>query len=376
METKQNHRLFAVQELVDPCIGLLESASDLRASALVSRSWAYPAQSHIFSEITLSYADLPETERLCSRFQDTLHTSPHLTRHVRRLYIHADRLSIEKFAEICTFAFTHLESVLVTGIADLTLSHAIALQQLISLPTITSVKLGCRTELSVFFQIWDRCSPSIRDLFLIFTLQSTETFTPISHPPSSHIRLESLRIPIADGALDWLRHEMCPFELSGLKGLSINDSTEALGWDIFVPVLSSIGLLEFVPTSFKPLVDLSSLSNLVEIRITLWTDIQRAPTLDTLSTITASHRIRRIVIICDILLPLICAQLDAKLSGLPLRHSFDVIIVGRPNDLQLQFPTPNFPRLASQNMVHHRMFAPDKWWKSFMTTTGYRPPFP
>ncbi|KAJ7697229.1 hypothetical protein B0H17DRAFT_1130538 [Mycena rosella] len=329
-----------IQELIDHSIGFLRhSPSDLRICALVSRSWVDIAQSHLFRAVSIK-ARGTKTDGLWSRLQDTLRASPHLTRHIRQLDVDGSRLSIEKFSELCNFPFTHLESVAIAEISELCISHGVPMQQLFSLPTLVVVRL-----------IWSRCSTSIRHLDLFCHSHSSEAFLPIPRHPPSIIRLESLRIPIAGGASDWLKHELCQFDFSGLRELSILDNIEVISWPKMAPSLPIIEILHLAPVSSKPLVDLSSLPNLAELHIMLYSRDQWPASLRTLSTIMPSHRIRRIVISGILLDAEICDQLDSQLSSFPVHDSLDIVLSMIPTECRRV--APYFHRLASRKMLNY-----------------------
>ncbi|KAJ7110616.1 hypothetical protein C8R44DRAFT_261749 [Mycena epipterygia] len=206
-------------ELVDHIIGSLDSPDDLPACALVCRCWVYAAQSRIFQRISFGSSIQAKNARVWAHFQEISSASPHLIRYVRRLHVSAlrEQLSAETFLAICNFPFTNLDGAFVSC-HSLTLSSALALQQLLSLPTLRRVHIKCyRTEPMVFLQIWDRGALSLRHLELgsrpeiSDALLSTQNY-------SAPIRLESLRIT---RNLDrWLTHSLCPFDFSRLKELS------------------------------------------------------------------------------------------------------------------------------------------------------------
>ncbi|KAJ7144173.1 hypothetical protein C8R44DRAFT_865144 [Mycena epipterygia] len=81
-----------------------------------------------------------------------------------------NRLSLETFLAICTVPFTHLEgaSVAFNGL-KFSSESALALRQLLSLPTLRRVTMKSpHTEVPVFLQTCDHCSPSLRHHLSIF----------------------------------------------------------------------------------------------------------------------------------------------------------------------------------------------------------------
>lgn len=118
------------QELLHSIISFLsDSPADWPACALVSRSWVYPAQSHIFRRLSLKSV---EDKHRLAQFLVTMEISPHLLRHVHQLHL-GYHVSTETFLRVCNFSFTHLDLATVT--VHMNSTTAPALQQLLSTPT-------------------------------------------------------------------------------------------------------------------------------------------------------------------------------------------------------------------------------------------------
>ncbi|KAJ6553735.1 hypothetical protein DFH09DRAFT_1318759 [Mycena vulgaris] len=99
--------------------------------------------------------------------------------------------SVETYAAICNFPFTHLKAVYTT--LTLFSASAIALQQLLVLPTLRSAQIGCASyDPATFMRIWDRCSPTIRHLGIHLRDLSIEEVPPTLPLRFAPIRLESL----------------------------------------------------------------------------------------------------------------------------------------------------------------------------------------
>jgi hypothetical protein len=161
-----------------------------------------------------------------SRAQQTFHTSPHLVRHISRLDLHPV-LSPDTFTAICAFPFTNLRSAHVFAFL-MTPHSALALQQLLSQPTLRDITIGGHfADGAPFMQIWNRCSPSIQHLHLDCRPTNNATFHPIPPRSSPLLHLESLRLRLYDneGFRAWLNGPMCPFDFSRLKTLSIRGHT-------------------------------------------------------------------------------------------------------------------------------------------------------
>ncbi|KAJ6521182.1 hypothetical protein DFH09DRAFT_1287252 [Mycena vulgaris] len=356
-----NRTPFAIQELVDGCIDLIaDSPSDLAACAAVSRSWVYTAQKHIFKDVAIGSSDVRKNERLWSLLQDALYTSPHLVRNIRRLCITANpfsEISFDTFSAICNFPFTHLEHIIIDNTSNFTLRLALALQQLVSLPNIRHLGITLRvTELAPFLHIWDRCSPSIRHLDLRCHPEPTEPSLFIPHHRSTATMLESLRIAPLPGICDWLAHEHCPFDLSRLKSVMIypGGSQTTFLLQNLARACRTIETLGFTTIRNGTKIDLSLFPTLTVLIIAK--PFAGPPTMavESLSTVSPSNRIRRIVIRSSCLDAKDCQELESKLSDLPMRLQPTVEI--EMETIWGFLTTANlkeyFPRLSAKNLVH------------------------
>ncbi|KAJ7144345.1 hypothetical protein C8R44DRAFT_143927 [Mycena epipterygia] len=157
-----------IQELLEQCREFLrDSTSDLKACALVSRSWACAAQPPIFRDVYITLSARSKNERLLSRLQEALRISPHLIRHIRRLEICPSNLSTESFSVIGNLSFKNLTHLAIKMAPELSLPSAIAIQQLLAVATLRRAWISCRfSEPSIFLRVWERCSPSIVHLQL------------------------------------------------------------------------------------------------------------------------------------------------------------------------------------------------------------------
>lgn len=245
MET--THRQQLAQELVEYIITFLHNfPPELLTCALVSRSWVYRAQSHIFSLISF-VATESKNEQLWERLRVTFQISPHLIRHVRHLEINNQKLSTPTFAAICNFLFTHWDGV---SFARLIWNPSCAfdLQQLLSLPTLRRVLVAfCFTNPTSVLQMWDRCSPGMRHLELRVNSYQAGNFQPShsTHHLPSLVRLESFRI-IKFSDVDWLIHTLQPFDLSQLRCLSMPPDAKVLHSPNFVCAIATIETLDLV----------------------------------------------------------------------------------------------------------------------------------
>ncbi|KAJ6568090.1 hypothetical protein DFH09DRAFT_1155741 [Mycena vulgaris] len=357
------------QELLEHIIGFLyEAPADLKACALVSSGCVHEAQSHIFKEISIGGPGTTATanDAVWTRLQDTLQTSPHLIRHIRRLETHPRQISSGTFSAICLFPFTHLEEAY-TSYFDLFPASAIAIQQLFSLPTLRRVGLGCQfPQPEIFLQIWERCSPSIRHLELRSCRTQPSEFEPTSGHSSTPIRLESAQLTALPGIRDWVHHPLCPFDFSELRELLIFKYTEILSWPTFAPALRTIRVLAFSATAYMPTIDLSLLRSLIVLRIFLYNPAAWPKTMDTLSTIAPSNGIRKIVI-CGTLAEIPAEELDVALSSLPMHHPQPFEFEMEP--IYYDRLSPSLQRLISNNKLRRADTTNSNWFKG-LTRSG------
>ncbi|KAF8208183.1 hypothetical protein K438DRAFT_2012991 [Mycena galopus ATCC 62051] len=343
------------QELVDECMSYLDyDYSDLRAAALVCRSWSLAAQGLLFKTLLLN------TTRRYRRVEKVLRMSPHLVHYIQTLFLcgYQPRLSwrpikIKDFEKICNnISFTHVESVVFLDLhTSITLRTAIALQRLFSLPTLRRVQLdNIFDEPAAFLAMWDKCSPTIRHLQL--RRWSSLGHLPYSILPQSSPTVTLMSLKLDDGldVDEWLDPDALPFDLSQLAALSI--SPRVVGWLRMAPALKTIEALELFYYSDGSIIDLSLFSNLQFLRIDFQNFPHRIPiVLRTLSTITSSSAIRQVVFNfypVDDYLHDICAQFDTQLSALPLSSLSVGLETSDENYTRL---APFFPQLQSKNML-------------------------
>ncbi|KAJ7184747.1 hypothetical protein C8R46DRAFT_1065049, partial [Mycena filopes] len=318
-----------IEELLERCIQYLhDSRRDLAACALVSRSWVYPAQSHLFRAPDVLHR-LSEPWRNASaweHFIQTLSRSTHLIPHIRHLDL-VGLTTLARFWDIQTIQFTHLQSVSVRYPGVLSLESIPPLQQLLSLPALRRLTLGCYVGAwGPFFQLWDRCSPSLREIQ--FLCQSPAG-PPQNLPPPpfrrERITLTALHMN-SSKTLDYdLMRTLSLFDLSQLRLLYVGWTTE-IPWPNFGPVVRHIEALSIFVSTRTASIDLASFPDLSCLRISLPLWIQQSGmvqmAIQILSGIGPASVIRRIIIEADVMTldGHVCTQLDAVLSSLPMLH--------------------------------------------------------
>ncbi|KAJ7442020.1 hypothetical protein FB451DRAFT_1298111, partial [Mycena latifolia] len=242
----EDRNVLQIQELLDQCIEFLcDSRPDLKACALVSRSWTFAAQVHLFREVQIKSISSPN---LWPRLQEILRSSPHLIRHIRRLHFNSEAVPLARVFEICEIPFTHLHHVSARH-TNTPLPVELPIPQLLGLPTLTRVKIVAQfRDPSSFLRLWERCSPNLRHLDLYCFQRSDQDVLPVPAQRCPPIALESLRIRSIKYIGNWLADALCPLEISQLKVFSIIHGLEdVLQWPRFAPALRTIQVLDFIP---------------------------------------------------------------------------------------------------------------------------------
>lgn len=218
-----------VPELLDHALRFLDARADLHACALVNRSWVYPAQSRIFSEIEFLPDDplelrIPDTDTQLSRLLAILKESPHLPGFISTLTIQI--ANVKPYLErLCDLQYELLSTLNIasssnTKLLDFQASHA--LRRLLSTPTLSSVSIDASfEERRDFLRIWEKCSKNIKHLSFWgnFLDRPTEGF---SGQAFARIKLESLAdLNFAEATRRWTNNPQCPFDVSSLRAFKI-----------------------------------------------------------------------------------------------------------------------------------------------------------
>ncbi|KAJ7465354.1 hypothetical protein B0H11DRAFT_2307984 [Mycena galericulata] len=257
MNTETNPGPFQILELVDHTFGFLDTAEDFRACALVSRVWAYPAQSRIFAEI-----DVGNDARLATLLA-ILEASPHLVGFISCLSIrdvgstrlsHLEALSLLPYKRLVTLSV----------LGDRASSHFMAylpIQRLLRIPSLTSVTILCTfAEEEMFFRIWEGCSGNIRHLTHGGSVAGGRSQASACH---KRIKLHSLVDSDRSPAIEsWLNDPRCPFDVSALKAFKFHRADQLHG------VLSTArDTVEVAAITADVVVDLSLFRRLVQLEI-------------------------------------------------------------------------------------------------------------
>ncbi|KAF8208184.1 hypothetical protein K438DRAFT_1813573 [Mycena galopus ATCC 62051] len=344
------------QELVDECMSYLDGydSSNLRAAALVCRSWSLAAQGLLFKTLHLN------TTRRYRRVQKVLRMSPHLVHYIQTLSLggydyqpkNSKAIKIEAFEKFCDISFTHVESVVFVDLkTSMTFRAAIALQRLFSLPTLRRMELDHSfMDPAAFLLMWDNCSPAIRHLQLhCYTFGNTlPPILPQSSPP---VALTSLKLGKLSAVDAWLSNDLCPFHFSQLAALSIT-TPAVMGWSRMAPALGKIEVLDFDLSSDGSILDLSLFPNLQFLRISCYNyPHMMASPRGMLSTVSSSSPICQIIFSFYPVrgdLHNIFAPFDIQMVALPLPS----LSVGlEMSEEAYTRVVPFFPQLQSKNML-------------------------
>ncbi|KAJ7493077.1 hypothetical protein B0H11DRAFT_2007108 [Mycena galericulata] len=158
MESEANP--LNISELVDHTISFLTSPDDFRACALVSRSWVHPAQFRIFSKLEISSN---RNDKSLSRLLAILEDSPHLAGFISTLTIRIVVIEPSYLSRLSVLPYRRLTALSITCGNRLGFKESLALQQILSVPSLISAAFSCAFERREdFLRIWERCSGNIK----------------------------------------------------------------------------------------------------------------------------------------------------------------------------------------------------------------------
>jgi hypothetical protein len=242
---RERHSPFDIQGLVyHSLLYDAYSSADLRACALVCRSWVAPRcmplkaepQARQFERI--SFTLLRSDNDRWFKLQDVIQSSLHLIPHIRHLTIATSFLLPQTLVKICGFPFTHLKSVRITSASSFSpLDH---LQRLLRLPIWRVAMIP--PQPTDFPEMLENCSPTIKGLILCsFSGDSIRHMH--HHKCEPRARLEALQIvAFRDDVANWLTQGLYTFDISGLKALAIYGHTISV--HSLTPAFHAVEILE------------------------------------------------------------------------------------------------------------------------------------
>ncbi|KAJ7473835.1 hypothetical protein B0H11DRAFT_2195505 [Mycena galericulata] len=284
MESEANP--LDISELVDHTISFLISPDDFRACALVSRSWVHPAQSRIFSEIKIISSD-----QLLSRLLAILEDSPHLAGFISALTIRIVAIVPSYLSRLSLLPYRRLTALSIGCGNHLGFEESLALQQILSVPSLISAAFSCAFERREdFLRIWERCSVNIKHYSHWPVIDGPSPQESIGHAFTApkRVKLESLDCFSFKRCELLLEDARCPFNISGLKAFSWSVTDEVhdgLPATAYAKVeIISINL-------FSHPYDLSGFQRLAQVKLT--TDGRQVSSdLDTIRTMHLQNRDR------------------------------------------------------------------------------------
>ncbi|KAJ7493074.1 hypothetical protein B0H11DRAFT_977219 [Mycena galericulata] len=227
MESKANP--MDISELVDQAISFLSSPDDFKACALVSRSWVHPAQSRIFSELAISSN---RNDKSLSRLLAILEDSPHLAGFISTLTIRIVVIEPSYLSRLSLLPYRRLTALSISCGNRLGLEESLALQELLSVPSLVSAAFWCAFERREdFLRIWERCSVNIKHYShwpVMYEPTPQEAIGQAFAVPK-RVKLESLHGFSFNSCTSWLEDARCPFDISCLKAFSSSFNDEVHG---------------------------------------------------------------------------------------------------------------------------------------------------
>ncbi|KAJ7651422.1 hypothetical protein FB45DRAFT_890500 [Roridomyces roridus] len=235
-----------IAELVDLILGFVGTARDLQASARVNRVWCRSSQAHLFRDLKLP-DHRPPSQIL--RLLQTLQQSGHLAHLIHKLDLFNIQAPLESLGKL---SFPSLTSLSVYDSSQFCNEPVLrAINRFVANPALRTVRIFCtfRNEADTA-RIWHGCSENIRHLSYSFNLlDQTGEAVFREGGARKRITLDSFsgRANTVAEILRWLQDASCPFDLSDLKALQLNEPIDTLVNDIYGPVYGNIQIFSTDP---------------------------------------------------------------------------------------------------------------------------------
>ncbi|KAJ7434912.1 hypothetical protein B0H11DRAFT_2116026 [Mycena galericulata] len=220
---------FAVQELVDYCIDFLHTCTpELKACALVSRSWSPAAQMHLFNCISIGFGVITtpdDLETIIRRWHcvcEVLSTSAKHREWVDSLEVDLHTASPDILIALSDLYFPRIRRIY-TACKWSASETTTAIQKLFSHQTLSQVELyGSFDSLLGFTQIFENCSRHIKTVSFWQVYIGSNSSIEHLPPCETKIPIEVLSLLQSDTIHHWLNSPQCPFEFSTLKHLALD----------------------------------------------------------------------------------------------------------------------------------------------------------
>ncbi|KAJ7615400.1 hypothetical protein FB45DRAFT_935617 [Roridomyces roridus] len=229
---------------------------DLRACALVTRSWAHAAQALLYSNIRVGMGKI--TGEVLLLLLRTLQESPHLAANVWRLEV----LYVEPHVlkQLGSIPFPRLNNLYVIALytesnSDEVDAGILGIQHLLQNPCLFSLRIYCQfPRLEDYVRVWDGCSGSITDL----AYSSRHNAAPeLENPPqvqnplqvdaSRGIKLDFFAVVDYVQSRLWLQ-PFFPFDLSALKAFQLHGPMDEQLSDLLTATLQTIEVFSLTPS--------------------------------------------------------------------------------------------------------------------------------
>ncbi|KAJ7644937.1 hypothetical protein FB45DRAFT_1053560 [Roridomyces roridus] len=267
-----------IPELVDHTLSFLDANSDFRACALVSRTWVYPAQRRIFSDVRI--AGNRDFVRLqVKSLLEAVRRSPHLADFVLSIsVVDLEYIDLVDFRTLGTVPFTSLVSLeIVSHHTERPTQAVLTIQRLLRIPSLTSAVILCSfASRDHFLRIWDECSRNIRYLSypaICYFSGSPPHPGKMDHalpgyPLEERIKLEALAENNREAFFDsWLDDPGCPFDASGLKAYKFQRRSNQL-CGALADSRHTIEVISIGPLIEPEIMTLKDFTRLVQLDIT------------------------------------------------------------------------------------------------------------
>ncbi|KAJ7644055.1 hypothetical protein FB45DRAFT_1052880 [Roridomyces roridus] len=269
-----------VPEILDQCLGhLLDHPDALLASALVRRSWTFPAQSNLFWHVLLAdYFGGPKVDldRRCTLLLASLRASSHLSSLIRSFELSTECLSPKNLTALVSTSLPRLHTLYLAYTWPSELA-AKGMRQLLSCPTLKHVQIRCSSGDSpdIFQSLFESLSPGVTRMeFFPVGMVPLVPETPTLVYRGAPLRIESFRFTAAyrRGVL-WLESATGRYlDFTHLLRLSMGVYYHYLQAPLFLAAARTIEVLKFDTNKDTGIVDISSYTCVKTLCVSCKTD--------------------------------------------------------------------------------------------------------
>ncbi|KAJ7128683.1 hypothetical protein C8R44DRAFT_778503 [Mycena epipterygia] len=232
--------VLETHELCDHIIDFLhDSEEDLQSCALVSHAFTFPAQRHLFQEVSLVNPLTPGT-KAATRLREIMDIAPHLRHLVRRA---SAAINVDILTQLTNMHLTHLNHLTLLNMSpgSVGIPALSVARDLLVIPSLHTLVIDAgfpsRAGLNLLFA---RCTPSLRSLDLRYVtfFSGSENAEPSVEEPGPRTQITSLRLLRSSPEVSaWFLDPQCPIQTSRLQHVDF--------YEVASPAL--IRVLEAVP---------------------------------------------------------------------------------------------------------------------------------